>query len=191
MYRCWCIRPSGHWLPLRSPISVAACFHHIPIHLGRYIPPLGRRGPCNGRLADVWYNIRVAGGGLPFHVHRVLETHREYVPLDTVGCALFVLLTIHFGIAEDDLTLSVNLFALLLFTRGIGNVLSSPISSALSSSVHAISKEKTGFDVDSGRYEKLIVYVGTCFGGAAMVTLVGWLKERTAMGERSARSMST
>lgn len=86
---------------------------------------------------------------------------------------------------EDDLSLSVNLFGFLLFTRGLGNVLSSPISTVLLTSTQSIAHEKTGFDVDNGRYEKIIIYVGTCFAGAAMITLAGWMRERSLAGARS------
>lgn len=89
------------------------------------------------------------------------------------------------SIAKDDLSLSVNLFGFLLFTRGLGNVLSSPISTVLLTSTQSIAHEKTGFDVDNGRYEKIIIYVGTCFAGAAMITLAGWMRERSLAGARS------
>lgn len=86
---------------------------------------------------------------------------------------------------EDDMSLSVSLFGFLLFTRGLGNVLSSPISTALLNSTHFIGHKKTGFNVDNGRYEKIIIYVGTCFAGAAVVTLVGWMRERSVAHARS------
>ncbi|EIM81623.1 MFS general substrate transporter, partial [Stereum hirsutum FP-91666 SS1] len=88
-------------------------------------------------------------------------------------------------IAKDDVSLSVNLFGILLFSRGLGNVLSSPISTALSASTHFVAHEKTGFDVDNGRYGRLIIYVGTCLAGAAMVMLAGWMKEVTLTNTRS------
>lgn len=86
---------------------------------------------------------------------------------------------------EDDVSLSVNLFGILLFSRGLGNVLSSPISTALSASTHFVAHEKTGFDVDNGRYGRLIIYVGTCLAGAAMVMLAGWMKEIALTNTRS------
>ena len=83
------------------------------------------------------------------------------------------------------MSLSLNLFGILLFSRGLGNVLSSPISTVLSASTHFIAHERTGFDVDSGRYGKMIVYVGTCFAGAAVVSLAGWMKEKALTNGRS------
>jgi MFS transporter, MCT family, solute carrier family 16 (monocarboxylic acid transporters), member 10 len=71
--------------------------------------------------------------------------------------------------------LNTTLFGFLLLSRGIGNVLSTPISTALfqggGSSIHV---PKVGFDVDGGKYQKMIVYVGTCFAGAAVVSAAGW-----------------
>jgi MFS transporter, MCT family, solute carrier family 16 (monocarboxylic acid transporters), member 10 len=81
----------------------------------------------------------------------------------------------HRPITKDDPTLSTTLLGLLFLSRGLGNVLSTPISTALShgggDSVHP---PKFGFDVDGGKYEKMIVYVGTCFVGAAIVSAVAW-----------------
>jgi MFS transporter, MCT family, solute carrier family 16 (monocarboxylic acid transporters), member 10 len=71
--------------------------------------------------------------------------------------------------------MSTMLFSLLLLSRGIGSVLSTPISTALShSGANDYRAMKLGFDVDGGRYEKMIVYVGTCFAGAAVISAVGW-----------------
>ncbi|KAI0042596.1 MFS general substrate transporter [Auriscalpium vulgare] len=90
-------------------------------------------------------------------------------------------------ITRNDTTLSTNLVGFLLFSRGIGNVLSTPISIALRSTRarSGIAHQKTGFDVADGRFENMIVYVGTCFAGVALVAMVGWggdrvLKKRAA-----------
>ncbi|KAL1746886.1 major facilitator superfamily domain-containing protein [Schizophyllum fasciatum] len=85
-------------------------------------------------------------------------------------------------IAQDDPTLSTTLFGWLLLTRGVGNIVSTPISTALEaprgSSVSNSSGGKTildlGFDVAGGRFGRLIVYTGTCFAGAAVIVLAGW-----------------
>lgn len=73
-----------------------------------------------------------------------------------------------------------------MLTRGAGNILSATISSQLvawkapnsnanSTSVEASwEHERTGFDVGGGRFEKVIIYVGTCFAGAAGIALLGW-----------------
>lgn len=70
-----------------------------------------------------------------------------------------------------------------MFTRGIGNILSAPISSRLSSNSFEGNSttpgalwghERTGFEVGGGRFEKMIVYVGSIFAGAAGIALLGW-----------------
>ncbi|KAA1476050.1 MFS general substrate transporter [Dentipellis sp. KUC8613] len=87
--------------------------------------------------------------------------------------------------AKDDPALATLLYGFLMLSRGLGNVLCSPISTSLSSVTSPSvalsgtgtmfqSAGKTGFDVADGRFEKLIIYVGSCFAGAAVVALVGW-----------------
>ena len=75
-----------------------------------------------------------------------------------------------------------------MLSRGIGNVLSTPISTALSAVVDGADvghlRLKTGFEVAGGRFEKVIVYVGTCFAGAAVVALVGMGAERVGVKRR-------
>ena len=62
-------------------------------------------------------------------------------------------------------------------TRGIGSILSTPISTALSPirSDSMLSNGRTGFEVGGGRFSKVIVYVGTCFAGAASIAVLGWI----------------
>ncbi|KAJ7367326.1 major facilitator superfamily domain-containing protein [Mycena albidolilacea] len=78
-------------------------------------------------------------------------------------------------IANDDPAMSTTIYGYLLLTRGVGNIMSAPISAALYSQSHNItgSPERTGFDVGDGRFEKMIIYVGTCFAGAAGVAALG------------------
>lgn len=71
---------------------------------------------------------------------------------------------------------------------GLGNILSTPISTALSSSSSSIVSSDsssdvstTGFGVQGGKYEGMIVYVGSCFAGAAFVVLCGWVGERRGL----------
>ncbi|KIJ64420.1 hypothetical protein HYDPIDRAFT_181709 [Hydnomerulius pinastri MD-312] len=81
-------------------------------------------------------------------------------------------------IAKDDPTLATSLFGYLLLSRGLGNVLSTPISTSLVNGYNSMAgmrEIKTGFDVAGGRFEKMIVYVGTCFAGAAVVLAIGWV----------------
>ncbi|EJC98138.1 MFS general substrate transporter [Fomitiporia mediterranea MF3/22] len=89
-------------------------------------------------------------------------------------------------IAKGNPTLSTTLMGIFFLTRGIGNILSAPISTALSD-INAISAAmgvvgnpahlpdhpSLGFDVADGRYAKMIVYVGTCFAGSGIIALVG------------------
>lgn len=68
-----------------------------------------------------------------------------------------------------------------MLSRGLGNVLSSPISTTLanvSTTITTADGRKAGFKIDGGRFEKLIVYVGTCYAAVAVVALFGWGRER-------------
>ncbi|KAJ7601155.1 MFS general substrate transporter [Mycena floridula] len=79
-------------------------------------------------------------------------------------------------IAKDDHHLSTTLFGYLLLSRGLGNILSTPLSSRLQS-VHlnlAVNHDTSGFKVGGGRFENTIVYVGTCFAAAAVISVLGW-----------------
>lgn len=72
------------------------------------------------------------------------------------------------------------MFGYLLLSRGVGSILSTPISTFLSSqriSNPTYAAGSTGFDVGGGRFEKMIIYVGTCFAGAATIAVVGWVVE--------------
>jgi hypothetical protein len=71
--------------------------------------------------------------------------------------------------------MSTMLYGYLLLSRGIGNIVSAPISAALYNQSYNISNspERTGFDVGDGRFERMIIYVGTCFAGAAGVAALG------------------
>lgn len=81
--------------------------------------------------------------------------------------------------------MSTTLFSFLLVTRGIGNILSTPISTALQrhSSVASTLEHKhvsSGFGVAEGHFHAMIVYTGICFAAAAVVALVGWGFEKRA-----------
>ncbi|KAJ4000865.1 MFS general substrate transporter [Lentinula boryana] len=103
-------------------------------------------------------------------------------------------------LSASDPNLSTTLFGILLFSRGMGNIFSTPISSALTSlnsnstttSTHGSNHSAhLGFDVGGGRFEKMIVYVGICFASAALITLVGWgtdvARRRRALGRQGAQ----
>ncbi|KAL1725229.1 major facilitator superfamily domain-containing protein [Schizophyllum commune] len=120
--------------------------------------------------------------------------------------------------ARDDPNLATTLFGWLLLTRGVGNIVSTPISTALETPVYcsgsatslasyasltdaasipggasfminnftAVASPSTltactgktaldlGFDVAGGRFEKMIIYTGACFAGAALMVTAGW-----------------
>ncbi|KAJ7256829.1 major facilitator superfamily domain-containing protein [Mycena haematopus] len=80
-------------------------------------------------------------------------------------------------IANDDPALSTMLYGYLLLSRGIGNIVSTPISAKLlvyTGQPHNDTiSDSTGFDVGDGRFERMIIYVGTCFAGAAGVAALG------------------
>ncbi|KAL0069125.1 hypothetical protein AAF712_003811 [Marasmius tenuissimus] len=77
-------------------------------------------------------------------------------------------------LASDDPTLVTTLLGYLMLSRGIGNIFSTPISSALlsgglesNSTSVSYHSPRTGFQVDNGKYGKMIFYVGACYAGAA------------------------
>ncbi|KII87260.1 hypothetical protein PLICRDRAFT_55241 [Plicaturopsis crispa FD-325 SS-3] len=89
-------------------------------------------------------------------------------------------------IAKDDHTLATTLFGYVLFSRGLGNILSTPIATSLYRlSPAQVPDGGLGFDVGGGRYEKMIIYVGTCFAATAAIAGVGWAAEQ----RRSSRAM--
>ncbi|KAI0801937.1 major facilitator superfamily domain-containing protein [Irpex lacteus] len=87
-------------------------------------------------------------------------------------------------IAKDDPTLTTTIFGFLMLSRGIGNILSTPISTALqprqSASVtpQSGSHHEIGLKLAGGQYEKMIIYAGTCFVAATAIVVAGWIIER-------------
>ncbi|KAJ7741351.1 MFS general substrate transporter [Mycena metata] len=78
-------------------------------------------------------------------------------------------------IAKDDPAVSTALYGYILLSRGIGNIVSTPISAKLYATPHNMTGSTgTGFDVGDGRFENMIIYVGTCFAGAAAIAALGW-----------------
>lgn len=63
----------------------------------------------------------------------------------------------------------------MLLFRGIGNILSTPISTALQTdSQPGAGDESVGIGgAYKGSYEKVIIYAGTCFAAAAIVVAAG------------------
>ncbi|KAI0035065.1 MFS general substrate transporter [Vararia minispora EC-137] len=85
-------------------------------------------------------------------------------------------------IAKDDISLYVSLFGHLMFTRGLGNVLSTPISNGLSSAQGSnnsgLYKRATGFEVAGGRFGSMIVFTGSCLAAGAAISFFAWWRER-------------
>ncbi|KAJ7506746.1 MFS general substrate transporter [Mycena galericulata] len=80
-------------------------------------------------------------------------------------------------LAKDDLVMSTALVGYLLLSRGVGTIASTPIFAKLYAQTHNVTmsgSENLGFDVGHGRFGSMIIYVGTCFAGAAGVAAFGW-----------------
>jgi MFS transporter, MCT family, solute carrier family 16 (monocarboxylic acid transporters), member 10 len=98
---------------------------------------------------------------------------------------------------EDDPALMTTIFGYFLLSRGLGNILSTPISTALDSQNRqgdSAAHKHTGFQVGNGRFEKMIVYVGTSFACAAVMAFLGWIvnvqvKRRGRARNRSRRGV--
>ncbi|KAF8122341.1 MFS general substrate transporter [Mycena galopus ATCC 62051] len=87
-------------------------------------------------------------------------------------------------LAKDDIVMSTTLYGYLLLSRGIGNIVSTPISAKLyahtETHVNATvvgEAPSIGFGVGDGRFATMIIYVGTCFAGAAGVAALGWMMD--------------
>jgi MFS transporter, MCT family, solute carrier family 16 (monocarboxylic acid transporters), member 10 len=68
-----------------------------------------------------------------------------------------------------------------MMSRGLGNILSTPITTTLSrhnGNSTVIMHGKLGFDVGGGKFEMVIIYAGTCFAGAAIIAMIGWGSDR-------------
>jgi MCP family monocarboxylic acid transporter-like MFS transporter 10 len=82
-------------------------------------------------------------------------------------------------ITKSDPVLTTTLLNVLMVSRGLGSTLSTPITTALIRDTRDQRHSwKVGFQVDGGRYEQMIVYVGSCFAAAAAVSTFGWATQR-------------
>ncbi|EKM53759.1 uncharacterized protein PHACADRAFT_99812, partial [Phanerochaete carnosa HHB-10118-sp] len=85
-------------------------------------------------------------------------------------------------IALGDPSVATTIINFMMLSRGIGNIASTPISTALQQAklvvVLGSGATKTGFAVDGGRYTAVIVYTGACFACASAVTILGWFLDR-------------
>jgi MCP family monocarboxylic acid transporter-like MFS transporter 10 len=88
--------------------------------------------------------------------------------------------------------LSTTFIGYLMLTRGLGNILSTPISTALSSPHTTIGQhERFGFDVGGGKFENVILYAGSCFAAASVVAGLGWGVDMKVLGCITTRSRRT
>jgi hypothetical protein len=121
--------------------------------------------------AGFWNRIRKHRGRLEQPVDRLCPPSGQYgARPQPHSSTRFKTLNI-----DDEPAMSTTLYGYLLLTRGLGNIMSAPISAKLYSQPHNITSGpgNTGFDVGYGRFEKMIIYVGTCFAGAAGVAALG------------------
>ena len=70
------------------------------------------------------------------------------------------------------------MYGFLFCTRGLGSILSMPISTALvlvlSLSVTDGGGARRGFALDDGRFAPLIGYIGACFAATTLTSIAGW-----------------
>ncbi|GAB1521354.1 hypothetical protein RhiTH_004448 [Rhizoctonia solani] len=79
-------------------------------------------------------------------------------------------------IARDDTTAATSMLGMLMLSRGLGNVLSTPISSVL---IGGSMRDYAHSGLQNGsRWASLIIYIGTVFAGATSIGLFGWLRDR-------------
>ncbi|KAL1743086.1 major facilitator superfamily domain-containing protein [Schizophyllum fasciatum] len=83
--------------------------------------------------------------------------------------------------AKEEPGLSSTLFGYISMCRGIGNVLSTPIATALIGKSAQAMVGSTGFAVGDGRFGSMIIYSGTCFAGAAGLAVFGWRSDMWAL----------
>ena len=70
--------------------------------------------------------------------------------------------------ADSDPNTANTLYGAVSFSRGLGNVLSAPISAGLL--YRSIGADgSTGYGVDSGSYASLILFCGLMMGGASVI----------------------
>lgn len=75
------------------------------------------------------------------------------------------------------------MLSIMYLFRGIGNILSTPISTVLQTGSHnnignfTAVGSSSSITVDyayNAQYEKVVLYVGTCFAAASIVLVFGW-----------------
>ncbi|KAH8824897.1 hypothetical protein DL96DRAFT_1530733 [Flagelloscypha sp. PMI_526] len=91
-------------------------------------------------------------------------------------------------LANGNLEATNTLLGLLLFTRGVGNILSAPLSTwlqDLSGKNVAKNFTKTAYAVMDARYGAMILFTGLCFALAAFFLLGAWCFRFTQQIARS------
>ncbi|KAK0221521.1 hypothetical protein IW262DRAFT_1459774 [Armillaria fumosa] len=76
--------------------------------------------------------------------------------------------------AKDDNNVATYLFGYLILSRGLGNLLCTS-SAFLTTSDFDFGMARTDFQVAGGRFENMIIYVGSCFAGSAGIAMLGWV----------------
>ncbi|KAG9311573.1 MFS general substrate transporter [Chiua virens] len=82
-------------------------------------------------------------------------------------------------IARQNIALSMSMYGVMFFTRGLGNVLSTPIATALTPVQSQSIVDDGAKQLDHGRFVPLIAYIGGCFAASMLMCIVGWYWERT------------
>ncbi|KAF9017318.1 hypothetical protein BDZ89DRAFT_1140797 [Hymenopellis radicata] len=78
-------------------------------------------------------------------------------------------------VAKDDPNLATYLFGYLSLSRGLGNILATPISTSLIASASSAGDLANAmFPISGGRFKNVIVFVGTCLAGAGGFSVLGW-----------------
>ncbi|TRM69370.1 major facilitator superfamily domain-containing protein [Schizophyllum amplum] len=90
------------------------------------------------------------------------------------GCWSSLWMSFARSYAKEDPGLSTTLFGYICLGRGIGNVMSTPIATALVGAKSYAMASTTGFAVGGGRFENMIIYSGTCFVVSTGLSVFGW-----------------
>lgn len=78
-------------------------------------------------------------------------------------------------ICKDDHIATSSVYGYYMLTKGIGNILSTPIAISLQKGSRALEGSRNlGFDVSDGHYASMIIFTGACFAAAAASSCAGW-----------------
>jgi hypothetical protein len=120
----------------------------------------------------------------------VVTLHQAYIQYVPIVCNSAGIFKLTFML-DDDPAITTSIYGCMMLFRGVGNILSTPISTVLISN---IDPSTPGFLTDSdglvpgsaykSSYRNVILYAGTSFASAAMVVAMGWI-----IDTRSARRL--